>query len=144
MRRYVMTAARRRALRKAQLASAAARRGRHRSLSTGHTYGKGKSGRKNTRRALYGSRRHGISPAQSLRRRQRATKWKNRGRAAASVVTTGAAIYGALPQHQKAKVNAKATHYAKTAKKKAQYGASTVALGAFALHEKNKKRKRRR
>lgn len=138
MRGHVMTARRRAALRKAQLASAAARRGHHRSRTTGHTYGKGRSGRKSTKRALYGSRRHGISPVQHERRRQRTRKWKNRGSAALTVATTGLAVYSALPQQQKAKVNAKATHYAKTTKTKVKYHTSGLS-GQIKRHNKRRR-----
>lgn len=136
MRSARQIAAAKRNIRKAQLASAAARRGRHRSRTTGHTYGKGRSGRKATKRALYGSRKHGLSPTQALRRKQRATKWKNRGKAAVSIATTGAAIYSALPQQQKNKINAKAKNYANTTKIKVKYRAS-------GLHGQIKKKRRR-
>ena len=86
---------------KAQLASARARRGKKRSDKSQHTYGTGRKGRKGTRRALYGSRKHGISPTQYQRRRQRSAKWKHRGSIAVGTVTTAVGIYASMtPGHK--------------------------------------------
>lgn len=86
-------AASRRNILKAQAASARARRGKGRSKKTGHHYGSGKTGRKNTRRAKYGSVRHGISPTQQLRRNQRTARRKRVANAAFTAGVTAAVLY---------------------------------------------------
>ena len=115
MRSARQIAAAKRNIIKAQAASARARRGKKRSRTTGHTYGKGRKGRKATRRSLYGSRKHGLSPTQYARRRQRANKWKRRGSAAVSAAMLGTAIYPRLSPADKKRVKA----YGKTVAAKA-------------------------
>lgn len=94
-------AAAKRNIAKAQLASARARKGKKRSSASMHTYGTGRSGRKATKRALYGSRKHGISPTQYQRRRQRANKWKRRAAFAGSAIAFSAGVWGNMNQTQR-------------------------------------------
>lgn len=110
---------------KAQIASARSRKGKKRSVAAGHHYGTGKTGRKNTRLALYGSRKHGISPAQYARRKQRANKWKKRA------LITGAVAAGTFhlvtqytTPEEKVKIINKTRDYAHAAKTKVRYHAS--------------------
>jgi hypothetical protein len=118
-------AASRRNIAKAQVASAAARRGRHRSAASGHAYGTGKTGRRSTRRALYGSRRHGISPVQHQRRTQRANKWKRRVAGATAVGVYGAYATYALttPQQRRSAAN-KVRDYGSKTKNTVKYAKS--------------------
>lgn len=106
---------------KAQLASARARRGKKRSAKSQHTYGTGRKGRKATKRALYGSRKHGISPTQYQRRRQRNAKWKRRGTYVATAVATAAGVYGGLSPGQKAQAKYAAKSGLNTLKTKYKY-----------------------
>ena len=94
-------AAARRNIAKAQAASARARKGKKRSSASMHTYGTGRSGRRATKRALYGSRRHGISPTQYQRRRQRTAKWKRRGAFVGGAAVAAAGLWGNLNQTQR-------------------------------------------
>lgn len=94
-------AAAKRNIAKAQLASARARKGKKRSSSSMHTYGTGRSGRRATKRALYGSRRHGISPTQYQRRRQRANKWKARAVYTGTAISFAAGLWGGMNQTQR-------------------------------------------
>lgn len=118
-------AASRRNIAKAQVASARARKGKHRSSVSQHTYGTGRSGRKNAKRALYGSRRHGISPAQYQRRQQRSAKWKRRAGYAATAVSLGAVAYSHLDAGTKARINADARDYARAARKSSSTAAAS-------------------
>jgi uncharacterized membrane protein YebE (DUF533 family) len=115
---------------KAQRASADSRRGKSRNVKAGHHYGTGSGGRKNTRRALYGSRRHGISPTQHLRRQQRARKWKNRAAVVGSAAAIGVAVYSnyhkTTSPEQRAKHRAAAKDYAQGVKTKVRYHTSGI------------------
>lgn len=116
---------------KAQAASARARRGRKRSSTSGHTYGTKRSGRKAAKRALYGSRRHGISPTQHMRRRQRT---RNKiGRAAGSVAltvgTTAALYYATSSPQNRANINRKAAGYGRRVKRSGKAANSGYKIG---------------
>lgn len=104
-------AAARRNIVKAQRASAESRRGKSRSKKTGHHYGKGKVGRRQSRINTYGKKRHGLSIAQQTRRKQRANKWKRRAGVVASTAATGAALYAGLSPGQKAQFKQKTRDY---------------------------------
>lgn len=106
---------------KAQRASADSRRGKSRTKTAGHHYGTGRKGRKDTRRALYGSRRHGISPTQHLRRQQRARKWKNRAAIVGAAAAIGATVY--TNYHQSTTPEQRAQH--KSRAKASYHGAKT-------------------
>lgn len=110
-------AAARRNIVKAQRASAASRRGKKRSKATGHHYGKGKTGRRQSRTNTYGKKRHGLSIAQQTRRKQRSNRRKRVASGALTAVATGVAVYGNLSPSQKGKVK----DYGRTAKTKVQY-----------------------
>lgn len=115
------------ALRKAQLASARARRGRKRSRSSGHHYGTGKQGRRATRRATYGKKKHGLSIAQQQRRRQRANKWKRRGRSAMAAAGVAATIYAKSTPQQRSAAKGAAKVYGNRVKTKYKYHRSGMA-----------------
>lgn len=122
MRTARQIAASKRNIAKAQIASARARKGKKRSAKSQHTYGTGRTGRKNTRRALYGSRRHGISPVQYQRRQQRAAKWKRRAGYAATGVAIGVMAYNNLDSASKAKLRADARDYGAATRNIPRYG----------------------
>jgi hypothetical protein len=106
-----MTPARRAALHKAQMASAAKRRG-HSNYRSQHYYGKGLKGYRNAKLATYGSRRHGLSIAQQQRRHQRARKWAGRGAKVAGVGAVALGTYLALSPGERKWINVKARDYA--------------------------------
>jgi len=92
-------AASRRNIVAAQRASAASRRGKKRSVKTGHHYGTGRTGRKTARRAKYGSKKHGISIAQQQRRDKRSRRRKNALAGGLAVASTAAAVYSNYHQN---------------------------------------------
>ena len=128
---------------KAQRVSADSRRGKSRSKTAGHHYGTGKQGRKDTRRALYGSRKHGISPPQYARRQQRARKWKGRAAAVGAAAAIGATVYANYHQNttpeqrSQHKRRAKATY--RGAKMKVKFRTSGLA-GQIKRSQKKGKR----
>lgn len=115
-----MTPARRAALHKAQMASAAKRRG-HGNTRYTHYYGTGIKGWRNARRATYGSRRHGLSIAQQKRRRARMNKWARRGGKAIALAGMAYTGYKMLPQPVQNAAKARAKDYAHTQFTKVKY-----------------------
>jgi hypothetical protein len=117
-------AASRRNIVAAQRRSAELRRGGAGKGGSTNFYGKGRSGRKAARRSKYGQKKHGLSIAQTQRRKQRANKYKRIASGAASGAALGLAAYSQLSPMQQQKVKATSKHYAKTAQTKAKYHTS--------------------
>lgn len=132
-------AAAKRNIKIAQAASARSRKGKSKSAASGHHYGTGRQGRKATRLALYGSKKHGISPTQYARRRQRANKWKGRAALAASVALTGATLYASMPPQQRAALKNKVRDHSARAKTHVQYR-----VGAYKMHRQIKNHLKKR
>lgn len=95
---------------KAQAASARSRKGKSRSKQTGHHYGTGRQGRRATKRALYGSRRHGISPTQAVRRKGRYKKTKIVAKNVAAAAVVGAVAYANLSPMQRSRLKSDYGH----------------------------------
>lgn len=122
-------AAARRNIKIAQAASARSRKGKSKSSASGHHYGTGKTGRKATRLALYGSKKHGISPTQYQRRRQRANKWKGRAALAVSAGLTAATLYATMPPQQRQAMKNKIRDHSARMKTHVKYR-----VGSYKMH----------